>query len=150
MKSILTEKFLRKLGSWAFIIVGIGHIAAHLAAPNTPQRNEIVGAMRGFVIDMPGRTGTLYEYHQGFSLMMGILLAAYGIRTLLALRAKHLAPADELPSLLFDTLVSGIAVGVSAQLFFAVPMVLTAVALVSFSAALAMVWREARWQGQKI
>jgi hypothetical protein len=101
--------------------------------------------MRGFVIDMPGRSGNLYQYHQGFSLMMGVLLVAYGAHAILFVRSKYIGPSDELPVLILHTTVSAIAVVMSALFFFLIPLILTTLALVAFGIALALVWQEVRW-----
>ncbi|MBS4096723.1 MAG: hypothetical protein KGZ83_07805 [Sulfuricella sp.] len=127
-----SPRTLNRIGSWAFIAVGAGHLASQLAAPQSPAHQRIVAAMQAFAIDMPGRTGNLYEYHVGFSVTMGFLLMAYGALALLSGRSQ----VEERPILILHTLVAATAATLSASFFFAVPLVLTLIALAAYATAL--------------
>lgn len=140
---LLTDIFLRKMGSWAFVMLGVGHLVTQLTIPHSPERDAVTDAMALFIIEMPGRVGTMLDYHQGFSLMMGFLLIGYGVRTLLQLRCKSHIANDEVSLLMCDVAVSVVAFAVSANHFFAVPVALTGLALLAFSAALVMTWSKA-------
>jgi hypothetical protein len=139
---MLSHRSLNTLGSSALVVLGIGHLVTSQMTPQSAALDRVVGAMRGFAIVMPGRTGDMFQYYQGFSLMMGILLLAYGVLALLAFRGRAVDRVKERPVLVFNALVSAVALVVSAQYFFAVPLVLTAVALVAYCAALAVTWRQ--------
>jgi hypothetical protein len=58
--------------------------------PNTPERVEIVQAMEKFSISMPGTESNLYLFHEGFSVMMGVLLIGYGLLNLSIAKASRM------------------------------------------------------------
>jgi len=126
------QRLLYKTGAWSFIALGLGHISTYLLAPASAERLEIFEKMQAFIIDMPGSQGNLYEYHLGFSLMMGILLIAYGVQALLSLRVMAATSSDSLPSLPLHTLVSAIVTMMAMRYFFMVPIVLGATAFLAF------------------
>ena len=124
-----------KAGCWSYILVGIGHIVTSMFIPNTPERVEIVQAMEKFSISMPGTESNLYLFHEGFSLMMGVLLIGYGLLNL------SIAKASRMPSkntILINAVTSLIALIISINYFFMVPSVFLGVAFLCFSIALAI------------
>ena len=97
----------------------------------------MIQVMKDFVISMPGPDSTLLLFHEGFSLMMGLLLIGYGTANVLfaadsfdSLRSKHISTLNVLVSLL--------AVVLSVVYFFIVPVVFTAISLTAFVLALGL------------
>jgi hypothetical protein len=138
-----SHRALNSVGSWALVALGVGHLVTSQLTPASPARDAVISAMEAFAIVMPGRAGNLYQYYSGFSLMMGVLLIAYGALALVALRGKAVDSRADRPVLATNALVSAVAVAMSIQFFFAVPIVLTAVALAAYSGALALSWLRA-------
>ena len=129
------------IGSWSFVFLGIGHLVTHLFLPKTPEQEKMIQVMKDFVISMPGPDSTLLLFHEGFSLMMGLLLISYGTVNILFfaedssdfLRSKHIA--------MLNVLVSLLAVVLSVIYFFIVPVVFTAISLIAFGLVLGLTLR---------
>jgi hypothetical protein len=114
-----------------------------LFSPEPAGARVVINAMQGFAIPMPGRTGSLYDYYQGFGLMMGILLIAYGALALLVLRGDR-GGSDQRIVLALHVTVASLALAMSARFFFAVPVIATAIALAAWGAALVSVLRSGK------
>ena len=128
-------RLFHMIGSWSFVFLGIGHFVTHLFLPKTPEQEKMIQVMNDFVISMPGHDSTLLLFHEGFSLMMGLLLISYGAANILfladsfgSLRSRHIS--------MLNVFVSLMAMGLSAVYFFIVPVVFTAIALIMFGLAL--------------
>jgi hypothetical protein len=129
---LLTVQRLSRIGSWSLVLVGAGHLVTDLAAPATAQREEVVRLLSGVLVSMPGSHRSLWAYHHGFSLMMGLLLVGFGAVTLAVARLE----ADRLaPVLAISALVCLTSLALAATHFFAVPVLFTAVAFASFGLA---------------
>ena len=73
---------LYKAGSIAFILLGIAHLSVSaMGAPENPQLTQLLADMQNYKIDMFG-SHDLLKFHNGFSLMMGFLLSAFGVQNL--------------------------------------------------------------------
>ncbi len=128
-----TQRKLYKTGAWAFVLVGAGHLLTYWLVPKTSAQTAMLNAMREFPIVMPGSAGNLYQYHTGFSLMMGCLLIAYGMQALLTFSDKAL---QDTRLLAFHTAVAALGVTLSVMFFFLVPIAFMAVALITFTICL--------------
>jgi hypothetical protein len=133
-----TQRKLYKIGAWAFVLVGTGHLLTNWLAPKTIELVAMLNSMREFPIVMPGSAGNLYQYHTGFSLMMGCLLIAYGMQMLLTL-TDHIL--QNIRVLTFHTLVATIGVVLSVMYFFLVPIAFMALAMITFSFCLLLAHR---------
>ncbi|WP_458626742.1 LIC_13387 family protein [Winogradskyella sp. PC D3.3] len=80
------EKISSKIASWSLIFVGIGHTITDLTSPKTSSQNDFIIKMKEFPIEILGSNATIFSFHQGFSLMMGLLLFGYGLLNILILR----------------------------------------------------------------
>jgi len=118
-----------KVGCWSFILVGLGHIVTSMFAPITPERADIILEMKNFSITMAGTESNLYLFHEGFSLMMGVLLIGYGLLNLLLTKASVM-PGNNI--ILVNTTVSFIAFIISIKYFFMVPIILLCIAFLCF------------------
>ena len=131
-------RLFHMIGSWSFVLLGMGHLATYLFLPKTPEQEKMMQVMKDFVISMPGPDSTLLLFHEGFSLMMGLLLICYGTVNILFLaadsfdflRSKHIA--------MLNVLVSLLAVVLSVIYFFIVPVVFTTISLIAFGLALGL------------
>jgi hypothetical protein len=135
---MLSHRVLNTIGSSALVVLGAGHLATSQFTPRSAARDQVVSAMEGFPVIMLGRTGNLYQYHTGFSLMMGVLLIAYGVLAFVAFRGRVVDPEADRWILAANVLVSAVAVAASVEFFFAVPIVLTTVALIAYASGLVM------------
>ncbi len=125
-------KLLYMTGCFSLILVGMGHLATSLLMPKNPQQLAMVQTMQSFAIDFPGPARNLYHYHEGFSIMMGLLLISYGMLAILLQRAASLQVALKTPLMAFHILVTLAMLLVSLNFFFAVPIGFTALAFLSF------------------
>lgn len=130
------QKLLYMAGSAALVLVGAGHLATSLLVPKTDAQLAMVQTMKGFAIEMPGTLTNLYQFHQGFSIMMGVLLISYGAVTMLFVKAASMEAALRTPVLGFNILVSLTALLLSISFFFVVPIALTGMAFVCYTLAL--------------
>jgi|GEM_PF-3454685 len=74
---------LIKTGALAFILLGILHLLAHFfGKPNDPILDKLLIDMQNFKINLMGEH-SLLKFYNGFSIMMGFLLSAFGIQTFL-------------------------------------------------------------------
>ena len=121
-----------RIGSWAFILLGVGHLLTQWLAPRTAEQDAIHEVMRNFPVRLAGSDGNLYLYYVGFSSTMGVLLIAYGLLALAMapLYANHLAAGRRLVAL--HTGVSVLTVLLSLKFFFIVPVVFMSVASLSY------------------
>jgi hypothetical protein len=117
-----------QIGSWAFILLGVGHLLTQWFAPRTAAQNAIFEAMRNFPMKLAGSDGNLYLYYLGFSSTMGVLLIAYGSLALVtASSCSH-----NLALVALHTGISVLIVLLSLKFFFIVPVVFMSVASLSY------------------
>lgn len=124
-----------KIACWSLILGGIVHTVTALTAPKSAELKEILLKMKAFTAQMLGSEINMLSFHQGFSLMMGLLLFGYGALNFLILQNNQQA---YIPTniLLLNSIVSLISVALSIQYFFMVPIVLTGIAFFGFSISL--------------
>ena len=71
-----------KIGCLAAVFTAVVHLIGHLVGPRPPANDterELVQLATSYEFDLPGGTGrTLMEFHDGFSLIFAVLLAALG------------------------------------------------------------------------
>ncbi len=120
-----------KIASWTLLLGGILHSLADLLSPETPAKNEIILQMKAFTGQVLGTQFNLWFFHQGFSLMMGLLLVGYGALNLLILKNNQQAA---LPSnvLILNIVVSLLSVIIAIKYFFIIPVILTGIPLLGF------------------
>ncbi|VAW47282.1 hypothetical protein MNBD_GAMMA04-2024 [hydrothermal vent metagenome] len=126
MKSLLN---IYRIGCWSFILVGLGHIVTSMLIPDTPERNQIIQEMKHFSISMGGTESNLYLFHEGFSLMMGLLLIAYGVLNL-SLTKATIFPNNF--TIIINIFTSFFAFIVSINYFFIVPVLFLSFAFLCF------------------
>ncbi len=127
---------LYKTGCWSFMLVGTGHIVTSMLIPSTPERDEIIEEMRRFSISLSGSESNLYLFHEGFSLMMGVLFIAFGALNLSFLEAS-IIPRKRI--VLVSLIVSLISLAVSIKYFFIVPVLFLLIACCCFFTVLAAI-----------
>lgn len=144
MKSL---SIIYKAGCWSFILVGLGHIVTSMLVPNTPERVNIIQEMKNFSISIAGTRSNLYLFHEGFSLMMGVLLIGYGFLNLL-LTDAWMIPGKNI--ILINVTVSLIAFVISIKYFFMVPTILLCAAFLCFVMALIMSIKPMNYSKKKL
>lgn len=126
------HRLFYRIGSWAFILLGVGHLVTQWFAPRTAEQEAILEVMRNFAVRLPGSEGNLYLYHVGFSSTMGVLLIAYGLQALVMASFCNHNPEAERRLFALHTGVSVLAALLSLQFFFLVPIVFMSVASLFF------------------
>lgn len=124
------EKLTFKIASWSLIIVGVGHTITYLSSPKNAKQLEMIQSMKDFTTEMMGSKISIFDFHHGFSLIMGTLLTAYGLLNLFISQELKII-ANRI--LILNMVVTLIASVLSIKYFFAVPIVLTSLAFVSFT-----------------
>jgi hypothetical protein len=120
-----------KIASWTLLIGGIGHSLAELSTPKTIELMELAHKMEDYTAQILGTEINMYNFHQGFSLMMGLLLFGYGSINLLILKNNQQSnlPSNIIVLNLIITLVSAL---LSINFFFIIPILLTAIPFLGF------------------
>ena len=127
-----STRMFHMIGSWSFMLLGIGHLATYFLLPITPEQEHMMHKMKNFAISMPGPDSNLLLFHEGFSLMMGMLLIGYGAINvfLMAEQSFDLPKSKFIPPL--NLFVSLVAVVLSIAYFFIVPVVFTTISFFAF------------------
>jgi len=120
-----------KIASWTLLIGGIGHTAAALTTPKTAELIELSVKMEEFTAHVLGMEINMYDFHQGFSLMMGLLLVGYGALNVLILKNNKQNP---LPSniIILNIIITLISALLSLNYFFIIPILLTSIPFIGF------------------
>ena len=129
------EKISSKVASWSLILVGIGHTITDLTSPKTALQNDFIIKMKEFPIEVLGSETNIFSFHQGFSLMMGILLFGYGLLNILIIRNNQ---TISIPTniVILNIIICLISLVLSIKYFFIVPIVFTGIAFLGFSISL--------------
>lgn len=126
----------RRTGAAFLVLTGLGHLATEALVPATPERDAMIAAMKSWHVAMPGAARSMWDFHHGFSLTMGLLLVACGALILQGNRGRR-----------ESWLAFVIAVAIAAcswSWFFAVPGVLTSCAAACFGVMVVRDTRRAR------
>ncbi|MDC0230807.1 hypothetical protein OAK19_02485 [Aureispira] len=141
-KSSQPNVFFYKVGSWSFILVGIGHLIGHFLTPKTSEQIEMLQIMKEFTIVMPGTDTNLLLFYTGFSIMMGIMLISYGFINLMFLKNNKQNNVAGNQILITNTLVSLISLILAIKYFFIFPILLMTLALTGFTLALIITYKQ--------
>lgn len=120
-----------KIASWTLLLGGLIHTISDLLAPETPEKNEIIGQMKAYTGQVLGTEFNLFGFFQGFSFTMGLLFVGYGALNLLILKNNQQV---QLPSniLLLNIVVTLISVIISIKYFFLIPTLLVGIPFLGF------------------
>lgn len=120
-----------KIASWTLLLGGILHTVSDLLSPETPERNAIISQMKELTGIALGTEFNMYSFFQGFSLTMGLLLFGFGALNILILKNNQGA---HLPSniLVLNIIVSLIALTISLNYFFIIPIILTGIPFLGY------------------
>lgn len=131
----MLENISYKIASWALILVGIGHTITDLVGPKTKLQNDFIIKMKAFPIEIAGSKTNIYSFHQGFSIMMGLLLLSYGIINLLIIKNNQ-TQSLQTNFIVLNIITCFITVILSIKYFFIVPIIFTSIAFVGFTISL--------------
>ena len=129
------KKTSSKIASWSLILVGIGHTITDLTSTKSETQIDFIQKMKEFPIEIMGSETNIFSFHQGFSLMMGLLLFGYGLLNILILRNNQ---ASSIPTniIIFNIIICVISFVLSIKYFFIVPIVFTGISLLGFAISL--------------
>jgi len=129
------QKISSKIASWSLIFVGVGHTITDLTSPKTALQNDFIIKMKEFPIEVLGSETNIFSFHQGFSLMMGLLLFGYGLLNILILKSNRAIPTP--PNIIIlNIIVCLISLLLSIKYFFIVPILCTGIAFLGFTISL--------------
>ncbi|MCA0133898.1 LIC_13387 family protein [Winogradskyella alexanderae] len=126
------SKVSYKIACWAFIVVGLGHIATDLISPKTSEQIGYINTMKELIITIVGTETNIYSFYQGFSLIMGLILASYGLINLFFIRNNK---TSLVPKNIFflNILVALVCMFLTVKYLFVVPIILTGLAFFGFT-----------------
>lgn len=129
------NKISGTIASWSLMLVGLGHTITDLTSPKTALQNDFILKMKAFPIEIAGTHSNIFSFHQGFSLMMGLLLFGYGLLNLLIVKNNQ---TSGIPNniVILNVIVCLISLILSIQYFFIVPIVFTAIAFLGYMISL--------------
>ena len=129
------KKTSSKIASWSLILVGIGHTITDLTSTKSETQIDFIQKMKEFPIEIMGTETNIFSFHQGFSLMMGLLLFGYGLLNILILRNNQ---ESSIPTniIIFNIIICVISFVLSIKYFFIVPIVFTGISLLGFAISL--------------
>jgi len=105
-------------GSIALILLGLLHLFSYLLLANKPSDAvlaALLNDMNNYKIQFFG-SHSLLKFHKGFSIMMGVLISAFGVQNLIA--SKGLTKSYLVPSMV----ITGIALILSVSYFHLLPI----------------------------
>jgi hypothetical protein len=130
------SKFYYKIGAWSFVLLGIGHLLAHLSMPKTEEQMILVRSMEQFKVNLLGSGTNVLDFYNGFSIVMGFSILSYGLLNLVLIKYNYSSFSNLRPILLLNGLVAIITCILSIQFFFILPPVLlTGIATLAFALA---------------
>ena len=121
------------VGTWLFgIICGFGHLSFELFAP---KPTEIVNSLSQMIVALPGREMDMLSINFGISIIVGVLLLAFGFLNLMII--KYIDSQILLKKLIyFNIVVIIISILLIVKYLFVGPVVFMGLALLSFLRAI--------------
>ena len=128
---------LFSIGAWNYIVLGLGHIAYFGTVALSTDRSAVIATMRETPsrLGMFGRRMDLLSVYYGFSFMMAVMLIAAGGLSLLAQRIDTDFPSQSGAVLVFNVVLSLVALIMSVKFFFGSPVWWFLVSFVAYTAA---------------
>jgi hypothetical protein len=130
-------QILFNVGAWNYVVLGLLHIAYFSAITLSPNRPAVVATMgeTATPLGMFGRQMDLLSVYNGFSFMMAVMLIAAGGLSILAQRIDADLPSRSGAILVFNVVLSLVALILSVKFFFGGPVWLFLVSFVAYLAA---------------
>jgi len=125
-----TVKIIYLIGTISFgIMCGLGHLAFELLGQKS---NKIIQTMENLTVSMPGRETNMLLLDTGLSLVMGLMLLAYGVINLMIIvkNKKLVLPPKNV--ILINIIFSLLAFILVYKYLFSVPIIFTGIAFLSF------------------
>jgi hypothetical protein len=140
----ITAKTLYKTGSVSMMLIGAGHTALHFAlAGNDPASAPVIEQMEAFKLGIMGfGSRSLLDFHQGFSITMGVLLIFTSLQNFFLSGSLDSAYNNHKGSVLLPALLAGITFILSLKYFIILPQALSLIAFTAYSLSLWKLQRE--------
>lgn len=130
----ISAKTLYKTGSLLMMITGAGHTTLHfLVDGNDPASAHINKQMEDFKLSISGfGSRSLLDFHDGFSITMGVLLFFIGLQNFFLSRSLKYASDNNKSIILVPALLAGIIFILALKYFIILPQALNLMAFVAF------------------
>ncbi len=127
-----TSILLFHAGTWTLMVFGLGHLFIDLMMANRRDQPPVFAVMRRHHVELPGRKMQLLDFVRGYSLLIGILLLAFGaLCALLVISAPEIL--IQVPLIPFFACgVSAICTALAVRYLFAIPMLMSGFACAAF------------------
>ena len=133
----ISTNTLYKFGSITLMIIGLGHSSLHFVVKGKNQSaGAVIAQMKQLTINIGGfGNRSLYEFHEGFSLTMGVLLFFFGLQSYFV--SKNLNHYSNNRAIFWIPVVATVALlFLSLRYFIIIPQALSSIALVAFGMCL--------------
>ena len=130
---------LFKTGSLSIMAIGLGHTAIHFAVKGkNPAGAHVVAQMKQFKITIGGFGGrSLLEFHEGFSITMGMMLFAFGLHNFLLSKSLNSINTNR-GIIMVPVLTSAALLFLCLKYFIIIPQALSTIAFVAYG----LCWRK--------
>ena len=82
----MTKAKIFNMGAIAFMLLGLIHLAAHYGMPAPESAQTLIHDMETYTIELMG-THSVLDFHNGYSIMMGLLMFIFGLQSYLVSHA---------------------------------------------------------------
>ena len=128
-----TVKRLYLLGTISFgIMCGFGHLMFEFFGKKS---TEIIKTMEGLTVSMPGKETNMLLLDSGLSLVMGLMLLAYGTINLMIIIKNKKIVLPSKPIMIVNIIFSLLAFILVYNYLFAIPVIFTGIAFICFLTA---------------
>lgn len=134
----IAAKTLYKTGSVSMMLIGTGHTALHFAVKGKdPASAHIFKQMKDFKLNIIGfGSRSLLEFHEGFSITMGVLLFFIGLQNFFLSGSLKSASHTNKGIILVPALLAGITFILTLKYFIILPQALSLIAFLAYSLSL--------------
>ena len=131
----ISAKNLYKTASGCLMTMGAGHIVLYFVLKESnPAGTAVVAQMEGLRLSIKGLGNrSLLDFHEGFSITMGVLLFFTGLQNFLLAGNLKSVYDNHKGILLVPVLLTGIVFLLSMRYFFTVPQALSLIACLTYS-----------------
>jgi hypothetical protein len=133
------------------MIIGIGHTALHFTVKGkNPAAGPVIAQMKQLKIDIAGLGNqSLYSFHEGFSITMGMLLFFFGLQSFFLSKSLN-SYNDNKIVFWIPVVTTAVLLFLSLRYFIIIPQTLSFIALVAYGMCLWKLGRQAANTQRKV
>jgi len=124
------------IGSICYLLIGVGHTALYLTHRGRAGKGRAISLLKNTHVTILGDRTTLFSLYEGYSLMMGGLLVAFGVLNLMVIYIFSGGLSELRPIIVFDVVVAAASVLMFRKYAFFLPVALSGLATLGYLLAL--------------